>query len=181
MIYLTDFPSPDFNHLGGVSEFWFVLVGDLADFPKTNSGWLTSDLNFIEGKSWLKGYTERTQAKFSEPISMTGSGPVFKPTLEGFIPGENDQLKLLFRKMTGDLFLLKVKDNTGKYRVAGTPAYPLRFTFEFSTGSNYGNIDGYRFKFQGQLPVQSLRLHAPSYIPDENTGDFSNEFSQEFN
>jgi hypothetical protein len=52
-------------------------------------------------------------------------------------------------------FIVLLKDPQGNYRLIGTPAAPLEFTANFSSGSANSDEKGYRFTFTVNSIVRS--------------------------
>src|SRR5690606_20868317 len=101
-------------------------------FPKVRAGVVTEVVELLPGYAWKQGYATAGTLNLVEKQNEDAGGTFHNTEVSGFAPGERDQLLNLFDNMSGNPFLVILKDNLGVKRLVGDPVNHLIFTSDFS-------------------------------------------------
>jgi hypothetical protein len=142
---MKNFPKPQ-NSMGGVNQFWFIPVNDIASFGDIILGELQG-LELKSGKSWLSVYGVFSSKQFAENKKETKGGIIFERSFSLFYPGLSVDVLSQLEEMKGTRFVIAYKDNNGLYKVAGTADNPLNFTYNIGTGKNGADNQGINMQF----------------------------------
>lgn len=142
---MKNFPKPQ-NSMGGVNQFWFIPVNDIASFGDIILGELQG-LEIKADKSWLSVYGIFSSKQFAENKKETRGGIIFERSFSLFYPGISIDVLSQLEEMKGTRFVIAYKDNNGLYKVAGTADNPLNFTYNIGTGQNGADSQGINMQF----------------------------------
>jgi hypothetical protein len=152
---IGNFPLKQSYNPGGYSTFYFIQKQYVSSFPITVNGVAAAPLMFWSQKDWLTGYATRGTLQYTEDTQSDANGLFYVKTITGFIPGDRPELISMLEDMVKERFIVLLKDPQGNYRLIGTPAAPLEFTANFSSGSANSDEKGYRFTFTVNSIVRS--------------------------
>jgi len=156
---MQNFPSIPTDIIGGIAEFKFARLQDASSFSVLDSVVQANALSQI-ASAWYTGYSTISELKFSEEQSVGDHGSSFVKTLEGFFPGDDENILPLMNEMAGQYFLLYLKDNDELMKIVGSVNEPMIFTFKFSSANPKGK-KGYTWQFMG-----AGRSKSPIWDPD---------------
>ena len=153
---------PAFNNadnLGGNQGFSFIPSNLVEYIPPTISGYVNDDPVLASGAAFFNGYATAKTLLFEEKEQKTNAGISYLQKISGFYPKITPTVVSLFTQMRNRKFIVKITDNNGLLRLAGTLEQPLEFGFSLSTGNNPATRNGITFEFfcENQHPAPFLR------------------------
>lgn len=153
----TTFSGPN---LGGCKSFLFIPINDISSIPDPVDMVISSAVVLRSGKSWYTGYSTLETLEFAERQKNTRAGSSFDKIINGSYPKQSNSMLALFNEMDGQRFVIQITDNNDVVRLVGTINNPLIFRFDFTTGQQAANLNGYKFVFEQEdtdpAPVYSV-------------------------
>lgn len=146
---INNFPVNRSYSPGGYQSFLYVPFQYVAAYPIINNGQAAAPVSLKAGGQWLQGYATRETLNLTEEPQISEHGTYYKPVISGFVPGESANLIAVMEGMDPYRFMVIMKDAIGRMRLVGTPAMPLNFSANFSSGSGRSDSKGFNFKFFG--------------------------------
>jgi len=153
---ITSFPSNCGNsNISGVATFRFVPVDEVdgwPDYDEANNSPIT-DILLVSGGAWRNGVSLYNSIKFSEgEDGANANGPIYKPALDGVVPGDNAALGALMVAMSTNRYIVEATDKNGAIRIIGTKESPCTFSASFTTEG----VRGYKFRFESNSGARAL-------------------------
>lgn len=147
---MNDF-FPNIGDLSGIQAFWFLRVRDiLLPYPEPKNGIISDDINLVNGAIWSTGYYTRETGNSLRELKKSLQGDFREKTFTGFVPGDNEQLLQLFDEdMQDERFIVLYKDNTGNYKLIGSPDEYLTLEYKFESGDKVSSRRGFLVTFSG--------------------------------
>lgn len=147
--------SFNIDNVGGVAEIYAFPPADLLRLRHDYATGADSvELLTRENIVAIPVYPGRA-FHFSEEKSLDDGGCCWSVSIEGVIPGidnEHDELVGILER--GEWLVLSM-DNNGTARLSGTQEVPLQFSSTRSSGEEYAGLAGTEFSFQGVEPEPS--------------------------
>lgn len=155
---MTDFPTPNQEHVAGLKLFRFIPVDDVLDIPDQQRLKFT-DITLAPGAVWLNGVATIRTLKHTDTMNQSAHGDFYSNSISLFYPGVSSDLELMFDEMINRQFLIRTRDYQGNERLIGTLDDPLDFSRNFDSAEIAGR-KGYNIQF-------SNRQRRQSYFIDE--------------
>ena len=157
---MNSITKPDhLDNLGGIIKLWYIPVEDVSSIsrPIHDFGGITLAAN----KQWLEFYFSPQSAKYDVKFKTGPKGSYFECMITGIYPKQNAANNYLINQLRDAAFVCKVLDANGVYRIVGTPDFPLKFTFDFDSGSKTADRNSIGFLFSGKSK------YAPIFLTSE--------------
>lgn len=172
---MYNFPKPSGHNNGGLIQFWFVPVAWVLSVPADINSAIFGNIVLAAGRNFLTGYATFGKLSYKEPDDDSAHGTLYNQGLSGKCPCDNPVLTDLFRIMKYDnRYLLIYKDVNDNFKLAGSLAEPLRFSYELKKGSAFGDYNGYEYSFACKSTKPSLFYHGTF---ETDTDSFDNSFA----
>jgi hypothetical protein len=151
MSYLQSIVRTNAVNLGGIVSIWLARKADIISMPDPVDGTIYGDIEFEEGKGWIKWDVTLGTAGLSSRDQQSIDGVMHNNELPFRIPLDIPGMREMLLKASDDEFVVLYKDGSGKYKIFGLLEYPVLFSFSHSTGVDApeGRFFTCRFYFQG--------------------------------
>ena len=107
-------------------------------------------------------YTREDSATFTEDLSRSFSGKIYKVDLSTIVPCDNaDTLSLINEMERRCKYLVIYMDGNGNYKLAGTTKAPLRFAAKATTGLGAAALNHYAISFSGNQLKRAIFIQDP--------------------
>jgi len=153
---ITDFTNACGQpNIQGLASFRFVPVDEVdgwPDYDEANNSPVT-DIALLTGGAWRLGTSLFGSLKFSEgEDGNNANGPIYKPSLDGVVPGDSAALGALMVAMAARRYIIEYTDKNRAVRIVGTKESPCTFTAAFTTEG----VRGYKFRFECNSGARAL-------------------------
>ena len=142
------------ENMGGVLRLWAIPKSDIAV-----SGNVVTILSYA---NMVDIYMKEDSASFSEDLSKSFAGSIYKVELSAVVPCDNaDTLKLIAQMERICKYLVIYIDGNGAYKLAGTTSVPLRFSAKANTSASAAGLNHYAITFAGQQLKRAIFIDNP--------------------
>lgn len=142
------------ENMGGVLRLWAIPGSDIT--VAGNVVTIVSDTNMVNI------YVREDSATFTEDISKSFAGTIYKVDLSSVVACDNsDTLKLINEMERRCKYLVIYQDGNGNYKLAGTVKTPLRFTAKATTGLGAAALNHYAISFSGNQLKRAIFIDNP--------------------
>lgn len=158
------------DNIGSLVDIIFIDVKDVENIPEALGINISSPVLLKEGKSWSKiEVTQETPGLEDKPNTSKG-GIGRSINVQGFLAGHNDVLTSRLEKMKHKRFICIVIDFEGNKRLLGSLKNPMRFDWEFATGTKTNGRKGYELRFYQTAERSPYFYQSASEEIDEDGG-----------
>jgi hypothetical protein len=148
---ITDFPAKKIYNTGGYTAFQFVPYYNVLTYPAIAAGEVLAPVTLVAGTSWLNGYSTPGTLLLTEQPTSDENGIIYNISITGIAPGDKSELFDQMQGMENNVpFLVLLRDAQKKLRLVGSPAVPLIFSSNFSSGALKSDLKAFTFTFTGQ-------------------------------
>lgn len=148
------------DNIGGIVKLWYLPVEFIQSMTRPIHAY--GGITLIAGKSWFPFYFSPQSGFYKHKFTSTDKGSYYKCTIEGIFPHKDPDNDYDFLQNNNLGFVCKVLDANGYYHIVGTRDFPLRFTYDFKTGSSPGDRNSVSFSFSGD------QLRAPFFLTSQD-------------
>ena len=140
--------------MGGVLRLWAIPKSDI-----TVSG---NVMTILSVANMVDIYIKEDSATFSEELSKSFAGSIYKVDISAVVPCDNpDTLKLIAEMEHRCKYLVIYIDGNGTYKLAGTTSVPLRFSAKATTSTGAAGLNHYAITFAGQQLKRAIFIENP--------------------
>lgn len=157
---ISSFPLKRSFNPGGYSSFKFIPVNEVVTDAQIRASIAVTPVVLRLLNEFYTGYSTAESLELIEKTERTDDGTVVSVQINGFTPGEKDELINLLYEMERFRFIVILMDSHGRKRLVGSKANPLLFKSDFNSGARRADGKGMSFSFYGQA-----KQKAPVY-PD---------------
>jgi len=175
--------SRNTSYIGGICKWWYTPVENIDAWPVIDP--LTQEYaeppTLVGGAVW-HGPVKVPDSKLGldELEKFSGPGSFFEISLDGFHPGDERSSRVNLQNMRHHRYIIVAKQRAGGfYLLVGTPQSPLKFIHKYNTGKGSVATAGTEFEFKTEHKNRVPGL--ATFQGDNSAGEFSNEFSNDFN
>lgn len=144
---MNSFSEFDMESMGGVVEFNFSPIENIAIIPDAVNDCICTPITFTGANTFFQGKALRNSLNFSEKQKITNAGESFVTEITGMVPKLTGSYLYLFNEMKRHRFVLLVTDNNGSLRLCGTKEKGMRFSFDQDSKNSPGQLSGFQFSF----------------------------------
>ena len=142
------------ENMGGVLRLWAIPKSDIT--VSGNVVTILSEANMVDI------YIKEDSATFSEELSKSFAGSIYKVDISAVVPCDNpDTLKLIAEMEHRCKYLVIYIDGNGAYKLAGTTSVPLRFTAKATTSTGAAGLNHYAITFAGKQLKRAIFIENP--------------------
>ena len=142
------------ENMGGVLRIWAVPPSDISVSGKR--------LTFLSDANIVDIYIQEDSASFSEDMSKSFAGTVYKVELSAIVPCDTSEtLKQITEMERRSRYLVIYIDGNDNYKLAGTKQVPLRFSAKATTGSGTSGLNHFSISFTGSQPKRAVFIDNP--------------------
>ena len=140
--------------MGGVLRLWAIPKSDIT--VSGNIVAILSDENMVDI------YIKEDSATFSEELSKSFGGSIYKVDISAVVPCDNaDTFKLIAKMEHRCKYLVIYIEGNGAYKLAGTTSVPLRFTAKATTSTGAAGLNHYAITFAGKQLKRAIFIENP--------------------
>jgi len=141
------------DNLGGLIKIWAIPADALSV-----SG---DEVTLASTDNAYQIYCSPDSMEFNEPKEVTEAGTNYNTVVGGFVPQDNATLQEALEYIEPRKWVILFIDGNGKYKLAGTPMNPLRFTAELTSGTDTTGRAGCRIQFFGKTLARAIFVNNP--------------------
>lgn len=180
---LTPFKRATLPAIGGVCGWWYTEISNIATFPEINPNTqtFTKEPTLKQGASWFPVQVPDKSRGWNEVKDTTAAGPLYKETLEGFLPGNDPDNHITISNMDGLQFCVIAKlRSSSKYIILGNNVRGMQL--DHAAGSGTGSMDtpGTKLTFKQEAAYKAPLLDAFSLDLDRTAPTLTHIFEIQF-
>ena len=142
------------ENMGGVLRLWAI--------PKTDITLSGNIVTILSDANIVNIYMKEDSASFSEDLTKSFAGSIYKVELSAVAPCDNaDTLKLIAQMERICKYLVIYMDGNGSCKLAGTTNVPLRFSAKATTSTGAAGLNHYAITFAGQQLKRAIFIDNP--------------------
>jgi hypothetical protein len=139
--------NPSQDNTGSIVEIYYIDYLDVTSIPDADSYLVAGNIVLNAGKAWTRIQVSLESPGFEVNENKSHAGSGMNISLTAFHPGHSATLDKTFNGMRYRRYLVVAPDHEGKKRLFGTLKNPIRFTYNFATGTKTSARKGYDLKF----------------------------------
>ncbi|MOA24873.1 hypothetical protein D3C78_1455710 [compost metagenome] len=145
--------------IGSILKIQYAAWWMLSSFPISNSYPISeTSIQFKPGYDWKNLYCTDGSMRLKCDKQNSVQGDYYKIILTGFNPDDTETLDEQFAELTGQRLVFKVQLASGRWKVVGSPAFPLEMDLNADSGDKPDDLPGRSLRFEG------LSIHPPRFL-----------------
>ncbi len=148
------------KNLGGISKFFLVPVDQYVSLSDPDANQIRTLTITSMDTAWeISAIYQSIQ--YSEKLQLSKSGYYYDKSFTARIAKDSAQTYADLRSLVNRTWILIYQDQNGQWKLVSNPAYPLRFEFSTTTGSNVADLNHFEIKLKGKGADPSAFIFNP--------------------
>lgn len=152
MRYLSNIDRLKESNMGSIVELRVARAGDISDMNDPIDGVVYGDIDFIGDASFVLWRATSQTIGIQSSTRDSQEGNFKTSSLPFFISKDRDDIKAMLELAEDDLFVVLYKDANGKSKLFGNVNEPVRFKYDYNSGTGNGSRNGYQCQFYYEGP-----------------------------
>lgn len=167
-------PLPCRDSLGGVKNVYFANYGDLSEGATTDADGKITAWAVGDTPEFFKYEVKSTSSLEQTITASRENGTLFyEQTVTLVLPKQSPQTAQQINDMAEGRPHIVVEDNNGNFLLAGYKFGCDANGGTISTGTAFGDLNGYNMTFAGQEPLPALFVDSTLVTGNLGTGDIN--------
>ena len=124
-------------------------------WPGARNGMMLGLIKLKAFRDWTKLYLTDHTTGFSEKVINTSHGRKYSFQINGFYPGDSQELRQFIAITDAVKFIARIRDAHGMVRIVGNNCYGLEFDMDSMIAAEMGGKRGTSFTLSAELPDSS--------------------------
>ena len=135
------------DNLGGIITFQVFRASEIQSIGDPIDGTIYGDIVMQAGKTCYIWECTMESGRFASSTILSREGTAKQNRKNFIIPKDRPGIKAMLDQAELDEFVVLYTDSNGQKILFGTPSAPIRFQFNYDTGTTFAALNSYNCSF----------------------------------